>query len=55
MILRLYQLVTVITITSPTSFEIRHICGITKDTYGFGRATDFGTEIYTRVRIKKIG
>jgi len=46
---------TVITITSPTSFEIRHICGNTKDTDGFGRATGFGTEIYTRVRIKKIG
>jgi hypothetical protein len=45
---------TVITITSPTSFEIRHICAITIDTYGFGRATNFGTEIYTRVRIKKI-
>ena len=46
---------TVITITSPTSFEIRHICEITRDTSGFGRATNFGTEIYTRVRIKKIG
>jgi len=46
---------TVITITSPTSFEIRHICSTTRDTYGFGRAAGFGTEIYTRVRIKKIG
>ena len=46
---------TVITITSPTSFEIRHICKITRDTNGFGIATTFGTEIYTRVRIKKIG
>jgi len=45
---------TVITITSPTSFEIRHICKITRDTNGFGVATTFGTEIYTRVRIKKI-
>ena len=46
---------TVITITSPTSFEIRHICKLTKDTDGFGKAANFGTEIYTRVRIKKIG
>jgi len=46
---------TVITITSPTSFEIRHICEKSRHTLGFGMATNFGTEIYTRVCIKKIG
>ena len=45
---------TVITVTSSTTFEIRHICGITRDHVGFGIATDLATEIYTRVRIKKI-
>jgi hypothetical protein len=44
---------TVITVTSSTTFEIRHICGITKG-LGFGLATNLATEIYTRVRIKKI-
>jgi len=45
---------TVITVTSSTTFEIRHICGTTRDSVGFGIATNLATEIYTRVRIKKI-
>ena len=45
---------TVITVTSSTTFEIRHICKTTRDSVGFGIATNLATEIYTRVRIKKI-
>ena len=44
----------VVTISSSTSFTIQHICQSSYNNSGFGRATDFGTEVYTRVRIKKI-
>jgi hypothetical protein len=44
----------VVTISSSTSFTIRHICQSSYNNTGFGCATNFGTEVYTRVRIKKI-
>ncbi len=46
---------SIITIDRQTQFEIRHRCSSSKSGYGLGRAVSFGTEIYTRVRIKKIG
>lgn len=44
---------TVITITRSTAFIIQHYCGVSSSV-GFGEASSFGTEVYTRVRIKKI-
>lgn len=44
----------VVTISSSTSFTIQHICQSSYSDSGFGSATNFGTEVYTRVRIKKI-
>ena len=46
---------SIITIDQQTQFEIRHRCSSTSSAnYGLGRSANFGTEIYTRVRIKKI-
>ena len=45
---------SIITIDQQTQFEIRHRCSNTQSDSGLGRAASFGTEIYTRVRIKKI-
>jgi hypothetical protein len=44
----------VVTVDDSTSFEIRHRCSIDKTDRGFGQASSLGTEVYTRVRIKKI-
>jgi hypothetical protein len=41
----------VVTIASSKAFEIRHRCATSRATYGFGRAADFGTEVYTSVKI----
>lgn len=41
-----------VNIASPTAYEIRHRCGTTFST-GFGRAADLGTEVYTRVIIRR--
>ena len=40
-------------ITSSKTFEIQHICTETKSLDGLGRATGFGTEIYTSIIIAK--
>jgi hypothetical protein len=45
----------VVTITGTKAFEVRHRCGVTKATDGFGFSSGFGTEVYTRVAIEKIG
>ena len=44
---------SIITIDQQTQFEIRHRCSSSSG-IGLGRSAGFGTEIYTRVRIKKI-
>ena len=44
---------SIITIDQQTQFEIRHRCS-SSSAIGLGRSAGFGTEIYTRVRIKKI-
>ena len=41
----------VVTVAGSTAFEIRHRCGASRASYGFGFATGFGTEIYTTVKI----
>jgi len=46
---------SIITIDQQTQFEIRHRCYKSQSDIGLGFSTDYGTEIYTRVRIKKIG
>jgi hypothetical protein len=46
---------TVLTITGTKAFEIRHRGTTTAATFGFGNAGSFGTEVYTRVSIEKIG
>lgn len=43
----------VVTIGSPTAYEIRHRCNTTRSTDGFGPAASFSTEIYTMVTIHK--
>ena len=45
----------IITIDQQTQFEIQHRCSTSTEDHGLGKATNLGTEIYTRVRIKKIG
>ena len=45
---------TIISITNNSTFEIKHRCETSKSDNGLGLATNMGTEIYTRVRIKKI-
>ncbi len=45
----------VFTIGSSNVFEIRHRCGSSTTTNGFGVAGGFGTEIFTEVKIWKIG
>jgi len=41
------------TIASSKAFEIQHQCGVTLATNGFGAPANFGTEIYTTVRLEK--
>lgn len=45
----------VVTVSSSTAFEIRHRCSTSRPTDGFGRGSGFGTEVYTIVKIWKIG
>ncbi|MDD4924288.1 MAG: hypothetical protein PHF74_05585 [Dehalococcoidales bacterium] len=46
----------VVTLAAETILEIRHRCGTTQSTTGFGSACNFGVvEIYTQVFIRKIG
>lgn len=42
-----------VSITSAKAFEIRHRCGSTRATDGFGAAANFGTEVYTRVVVRR--
>ena len=42
-----------ITISANNIYEIQHQCSTTEATIGLGNATDFGTEIYTLVKIFK--
>jgi hypothetical protein len=44
---------TRVTIGVATTYEIRHRCSTSFSTSGFGAATNFGTEVYTRVVIRK--
>jgi hypothetical protein len=44
----------IVTLSASAAFEIRHRCNTTSATNGFGLAGNFGTEVYTRVRIRKI-
>jgi hypothetical protein len=44
-----------VTTGGSTTYEIRHRCQTTRATDGFGRANTFGTQVYTRVLIIKIG
>lgn len=41
-------------ITTANVYEIRHRCTTTRATDGLGRAGSFGTEVYTRVEIRKL-
>ena len=45
---------TVITLTKPTTFTIQHRCSSGQPNQGFGPALHADTEVFTRVRIKKI-
>ena len=42
-----------ITISANNTYEIQHRCSTTEATTGLGHASDFGTEIYTLVKIFK--
>ncbi len=44
----------VVTVSSSTSFQVEHRCETTVSDTGLGAATGWGTEVYTRVRIRKI-
>lgn len=46
---------TTVTIASSSAFDIRHRCQTSQASTGFGIAGSFGTEVYTWVRIWKIG
>lgn len=43
----------VVTIAASKNYEIRHRCSTTKSTDGFGLASNFSTEVYTRVVIRR--
>lgn len=46
---------TNVTITTATTYEIRHRCATTKATSGFGQSASFGNNnIYTQVKVTKI-
>ena len=45
----------VTTIATSSAFEIRHRCTTSATTVGFGNSASFGTEVYTVVKIWKIG
>lgn len=44
----------IVTITGSKAFEIRHRCTSTQASTGLGNAANFGTEVYTRVVIRRI-
>jgi len=44
----------VVTVSKSTSFRIEHRCETTVSDTGLGAATGWGTEVYTRVRVRKI-
>lgn len=44
----------IVVISSAKAFEIRHRCSSTFASSGFGIAANFGTEVYTRVVVRKI-
>ena len=44
----------VVTVSRSTSFQIEHRCETTVSDTGLGAATGWGTEVYTRVRVRKI-
>jgi hypothetical protein len=44
-----------VTLTANNVYEIRHRCETTAVGVGFGEGANFGTEVYTRVTIIKIG
>ena len=44
----------VVTVSSSTSFQVEHRCETTVSDTGLGAATGWGTEVYTRVRLRKI-
>ncbi len=45
----------IFTITSQKTFEIQHRCGTTRNTSGFGSATNFSVvEVYTQVWLWKL-
>ncbi len=44
----------VVVISGSKAFEIRHRCFSTRATDGFGAAANFGTEVYTRVIVRKV-
>lgn len=43
----------IVVISATKAFEIRHRCNTTAATTGFGAAGSFGTEVYTRVQIRR--
>ena len=45
----------IVVISSNTSYKIEHQCGTTSSTQGFGVEADMATEVYTQVKITKIG
>lgn len=45
----------IVSISATKAFEIRHRCQTTRATSGFGVAANFGTEVYARVVVRKIG
>lgn len=44
----------IVVISGSKAFEIRHRCFSTRATDGFGSASNFGTEVYTRAIIRKL-
>mgnify|MGYP001435631662 CR=1 FL=1 len=45
---------TIVVLAATAVFEIRHRCTTTRATDGFGKAASFGTEVFTRLRIRKL-
>lgn len=45
---------TVVVLAATAAFEIRHRCTTTRATDGFGKAASFGTEVFTKVKVRKL-
>ena len=45
----------IVVISTNTGYKIEHQCGSTRNTQGFGVEGNIGTEVYTQVKIIKIG